>query len=81
MDMKNNWDSPYQPEDLQSAVTLIFLDFVDDIALLLDKIDQAQGILARVQRACQKAGLVLNAKKTKYINVQHSYKGDCSKNK
>ena len=51
----------------QSAVTLTDLDFADDVALLLDKIEQAQSILLRVQRECQKVGLALNAQKTKYI--------------
>ena len=51
----------------QAAVTLTDLDLADDIALLLDKIEQAQSILSRVQIECQKVGLALNAKKTKYI--------------
>ena len=51
----------------QAAVTLTDLDFADDIALLSEKIEQAQSILSRVQRECHKVGLALNAKKTKYI--------------
>ena len=49
----------------QSIVTLTDLDFADDIALLSDKIEQAQSILSRFQRECQKVGLPFNAKKTK----------------
>ena len=41
----------------QTTVTLTDLDFVDDIALLSDKIEQAQSILSRVQKECQKVGL------------------------
>ena len=51
----------------QSTVTLSDLDFADDIALLSVKIEQAQSILSSVQRECQKVGIALNAKKTKYI--------------
>ena len=48
----------------QSTDTLTDLDFADDIALLSDKIEQAQITLPRVQRECQKVGLTLSAKKT-----------------
>ena len=51
----------------QSAVILTDVDFTDDIALSSDKKRQVQSILSRVQRECHKAGLTLNAKKTKYI--------------
>ena len=52
MHMKSNWDSPYRPEESkrQYTVTLTDLDFADDIALLSNKIEQAQSILSRVQR-------------------------------
>ena len=36
----------------QSTITLTDLDFADDIALLSDKIEEAQSILSRVQREC-----------------------------
>ena len=41
------------------------LDFADDIALLSDEINQAQGLLFRVEKECNKVGLGMNAKKTK----------------
>ena len=63
----------------QSAVTLTDLDFADDIALLSDKIEQAQIILSRVQRECQKVGLALNAKKTKYITYNIDTEGSTLK--
>ena len=63
----------------QSGVTLTDLDFADDIALLSDKIEQAQSILSRVQRECQKVGLALNAKKTKYITYNIDTKGTALK--
>ena len=63
----------------QSAVTLTDLDFADDIALLSDKIEQAQSILSRVQRECQKVGLALNAKKTKYITYNIDTEGSALK--
>ena len=43
------------------------LDFADDIALLPNEIEQAQELLLRVERECQKVGLGLNAKKTKSL--------------
>lgn len=48
------------------------LDFADDIALLSDEISQAQELLLRVESACKKTGLGINAKKTKIItyNIQ-----------
>ena len=63
----------------QSAVRLTDLDFADDIALLSDKIEQAQIILSRVQRECQKVGLALNAKKTKYITYNIDTEGSALK--
>ena len=59
----------------QSTVTLTDLD----IALLSDKIEQAQIILSRVQRECQKVGLALNAKKTKYITYNIDTEGSALK--
>ena len=41
------------------------LDFADDIALLSDEINQAQELLLRVEKECNKVGLGMNAKKTK----------------
>ena len=63
----------------QATVTLTDLDFEDDIVLSSDKIEQAQGILSRVQRECQKVGLALNAKKTKYITYNIDRKGTAVK--
>ena len=63
----------------QSTVTLTDLDFADDIALLSDKIEQAQIILSRVQRECQKVALALNAKKTKYITYNIDTEGSALK--
>ena len=63
----------------QSAVTLTDLDFADDIVLLSDKTEQAQSILSRVQRECQKVGLALNAKKTKYITYNIDTEGSAVK--
>ena len=48
-------------------VALTDLDFADDIALLSDEISQAQELLFRVENQCNRVGLGLNAKKTKYI--------------
>ena len=52
---------------------------MDDIALLSDKIEQAQIILSRVQRECQKVGLALNAKKTKYRTYNIDTEGSAIK--
>ena len=73
-----NFISPRRSQR-QAAVTLTDLDFADDIALLSDKIEQAQSILSRVQRECQKVGLALNAKKTKYITYNIDTKGTALK--
>ena len=62
-----------------STVTLTDLDFVDDIALLSDKIEQAQSILSRVQRDCLIVGLALNVKKTKYITYNIDTEGSALK--
>ena len=43
------------------------LDFADDISLLSDEIEQAQELLLRVERECNKVGLGINAKKTKVL--------------
>ena len=63
----------------QFTVKLTDLDFADDIALLSDKIEQAQSILSRVQREYQKVGLALNAKKTKYITYNIDTEGSALK--
>ena len=42
----------------QSAVTLTDLDFANDIALLSDKIQQAQSILSRVRESAKKLALL-----------------------
>jgi len=43
------------------------LDFADDIALLAEKILQAQEVLLRLENESAKVGLHLNAKKTKFM--------------
>ena len=48
-------------------VTISDLDFADDIALTVDKIEEAQNLLVRVEEAAAKVGLHLNAKKTEAI--------------
>ena len=63
----------------QAAVTLTDLDFAHDIALLSHKIEEAQSILSKVQRECQKAGLAVNVKKTKYITYNIDTKGTALK--
>ncbi|XP_063045979.1 neuronal acetylcholine receptor subunit beta-2-like [Engraulis encrasicolus] len=49
------------------AVVLTDLDFVDDISLLSDNVEQAQTLLSRVELECAKVSLRLNAKKTEVI--------------
>ena len=46
-------------------LVLPVLDFADDIALLSDEINQAQELLLRVEKECNKVVLGINAKKTK----------------
>ena len=48
-----------------AKVVLTDLDFADDIALLSDEVNQAQELLQRVEKECNKVGLNINAKKTK----------------
>ena len=48
-------------------VVLTDLDFVDDISLLSDNMQQAQELLTRVESECAKVGLRINAKKTEVI--------------
>ena len=45
------------------------LRYADDAALLSDNITDMKGILHRVDKAGQEAGLHLNAKKTKFMHV------------
>ena len=49
------------------AVKISDLDFADDIALILDKIEEAQNTLQNVEDAAAKVGLHLNARKTEVI--------------
>ena len=51
----------------QKSQVLADLDFADDNVLLSDEIDQAQELLIRVEKECNKVGLELNAKKTKSL--------------
>ena len=48
-------------------VVLADQDFVDDIALQSDEIEEAQQLLSRVENECKKVGLGLNGLKTKSI--------------
>ena len=43
------------------------LDFADDLALLSDEITPARAMLQQVETECTRVGLLLNAKKTKYM--------------
>ena len=54
----------FTPTPRRSRGYLTDLDFADDIALLSDKIQQAQELVFRVERSFKKVGLGLNAKKT-----------------
>ena len=47
-------------------------DFTDDIAILLEEIQQAQELLSRVETSVGKVGLRMNASKTKYISFNHN---------
>ena len=49
----------------QPKVTINNLDFADDISLLSDEIQQAQKLLLRVEKGCNKVGRNINTKKTK----------------
>ncbi|KAJ4929966.1 hypothetical protein JOQ06_018982 [Pogonophryne albipinna] len=49
------------------TVVLTDLDYVDDISLLSDSVEQAKELLNRVESECAKVGLRLNAKKTEVI--------------
>ena len=51
------------------AETISDLDFADDICLLSDTIEKAQKLLKRVETACRKVGLHLNAKKTEVVPI------------
>ncbi|GFS09497.1 hypothetical protein ElyMa_001300100 [Elysia marginata] len=46
-------------------IALADLDFVDDISLLYDTVEQAQELLLRVEQECSRVGLGLNGLKTK----------------
>ena len=61
------------------AEVLADLGYADDIALLEDTISEAQGLLLKVELACQSIGLYLNTDKTKYIHLNPSSPGQiCS---
>ena len=46
-------------------MVLTDLDFAGDISLLSDEFEQAQELLLRVEKECNKAGIDISAKKTK----------------
>ena len=48
------------------------LDFADDIALISEKIDQAQELLKRVEISVGKVGLKMNSSKTKFMSYNLS---------
>ena len=45
------------------------LDDADDIAVAADSLQDAQGILSRIEEAASKVGLLINASKTKYMHI------------
>ena len=49
------------------SINITDLDFADDIALLSNKIHQAQQLLKKVETEAAKVGLHVNAKKTEYM--------------
>ncbi len=51
------------------AVVLTDLDFVDDICLLSNEVEQAQQLLRQVETECEKVGLESNAKKTEVMAI------------
>ena len=66
----------------QSTVTLTNLDFADDVALLSDKIEQAQIILYHTVKSSEgvpKSWPYCQAKKTKYITYNIDTKGSALK--
>ena len=54
-------------------MTITDFDFADDISLLSDEIQQAQELLLRVEKECNKIRQNINANKTKglYFNIEH----------
>ena len=61
-----------QHQDLYSALgtaecILSDTDFVDNIVLLSNTVNQAQELLYRVESACNSVALYLNSPKTKYV--------------
>ena len=56
----------------KGPVVVTDLDFVDDIALLSEQINQAQDLLTNVETSAAQIGLEMNAKKTKVMAYNHS---------
>ena len=56
------------------AVKISDLDFADDIALILDQIDEAQNTLVNIENAAAKMGLHLNADKTESMMFNQEHK-------
>ena len=48
------------------------LDFADDIALISDLIEEARELLLAVEKECKEVGLLINAKKTKFMSYNIS---------
>ena len=65
--MLHSYSSLFSTNALRGALNGFEEQLGFTIQLLLDKIEQTQSILSRVQGECQKVVLALNAKKTKYI--------------
>ena len=57
------------------AEVLPDLDFADDICLFEDKLEAAEDLLHRVEKASKEIGLFLNAAKTKFIHLNPTVAG------
>ena len=49
-------------------ITVIDMDFTDDIALVSEVIKEAQEMLTRVEKSAKRVGLSMNTGKTKYMS-------------
>lgn len=52
------------------AVTVTDLDYADDLTSLTERIDQAHGVLGRLEQELRKIGLYCNVMKKKTASVQ-----------
>ena len=56
----------------RKAKMITDLDFADDIALISDLIEEAKELLLAVEKECKEVGLLINAKKTKFMSYNIS---------